>query len=546
MLHDDQRKRKLRCAIYTRKSTEEGLEQDFNSLDAQREACRAYVLSQQHEGWLLDDTPYDDGRYSGGSMERPALQQLLAQVKAKKIDVIVVYKVDRLTRSLADFAKIVDVMDNSGASFVSVTQAFNTTTSMGRLTLNVLLSFAQFEREVTSERIRDKIAASKKKGLWMGGPVPIGYRVQDRKLLVDKTEAEQVRTLFREYLKVGSMRRLTLRLEELGIRTRVRTYKDGRTAGGCTFGVGMLQRLLKNQVYRGMMVHKGNAWSGEHEAIIDKETWDAVQIKIEASIADKRNGVRAEAPSLLTGLVFDEHGRRMTPSHACRGPRRYRYYVTGTEFPKEADKPEMRVPAHDLERAVIDRLCQMLRNKSELAAYYPIEQIERVAGTAAAMAKALADGTSSQIRMLLLDMIERVAVEKKQVQFVLRNNSELGELERPAEISMPAVKVKVGQETRLIVGPDAGNLIVNDKLVRLIAKAFVVRERLVGGEPLDAIATSLGCTKQWAGRLARIGWLDPRMVDEILTGTQPTSLTRKSLCQQSLIGLNWNTAREAN
>ena len=539
MLHDDQRKRKLRCVIYTRKSTEEGLEQEFNSLDAQREACRAYVMSQQHEGWTLDDTPYDDGGYSGGSLDRPALRQILSLVKAKKIDVIVVYKVDRLTRSLADFAKIVEIMDDAGASFVSVTQAFNTTTSMGRLTLNVLLSFAQFEREVTGERIRDKIAASKKKGMWMGGPVPLGYRVQDRKLLIDEAEVEQVRTIFREYLQLGSMRALGDRLEELGIRTRVRVYKSGRTVGGCTFAPGSLQQMLRNKVYRGMMVHKGNAWSGEHEALIDLKLWDAVQALLDKNLSDKNNGARAASPSLLAGIVFDEHDRRLTPSHATRGPRRYRYYVTPTDLHMDSDTPNVRVPAHDLEEAVITRLCGLLRSKSELAAYYPVEQIELIASKASSIAQALDAGSPPDRRNVLQDLIARIIVDRAQISIQLNGDSELGPLENEAIFAIPAVKIKVGQETKLIVGPDAGTIAPNERLVRLIAEGFVVRERLIAGEALDDIASSRGSTKQWAGRLARLGWLAPEIVEAIVSGTQPEALTRRDLSQSANLPIAW-------
>jgi Site-specific recombinases, DNA invertase Pin homologs len=263
-----------RCAIYTRKSSEEGLDQSFNSLDAQREACGAYILSQAHEGWEPIDEIYDDGGYSGGSMERPGLKQLMADVEAGKIDIIVVYKVDRLTRSLADFARIVDVLDKHGASFVSVTQAFNTTNSMGRLTLNVLLSFAQFEREVTGERIRDKIAASKARGMWMGGVVPLGYEVKERKLKFNPAEAERVRHIFNRYLELGSVLALQTELAAHGIRTRPRMLKDGRNYGDKNFSRGALYQMLRNRIYRGEITHRGKSYPGEHEAIIDADTFD--------------------------------------------------------------------------------------------------------------------------------------------------------------------------------------------------------------------------------------------------------------------------------
>jgi DNA invertase Pin-like site-specific DNA recombinase len=267
-------KRTVRCAVYTRKSSEEGLEQSFNSLDAQREACEAYILSQRQEGWRVIETAYDDGGYSGGSMERPALKQLLADIDARKVDIVVVYKVDRLTRSLADFARIVQVFDSRNVSFVSVTQQFNTTSSMGRLTLNVLLSFAQFEREVTGERIRDKIAASKRKGMWMGGRVPLGYDLKDRKLIVNPAEAKQVQEIFRSYLEVGCVRKLRTHLEQRRALSKVRISPSGQKAGGGSHSRGALYKLLANRTYIGEISHKEKAYPGEHEAIIDRELWE--------------------------------------------------------------------------------------------------------------------------------------------------------------------------------------------------------------------------------------------------------------------------------
>jgi len=319
--------RAKRCAVYTRKSTDEGLDQAFNSLDVQREACAAYVLSQRHEGWQLLPETYDDGGYSGGSMDRPGLAQLIADVTAGKVDTIVVYKVDRLTRSLADFAKIVEVLDANGASFVSVTQAFNTTTSMGRLTLNVLLSFAQFEREVTGERIRDKVAASKAKGMWMGGPVPLGYRLGDRKLVIDEAEASTVRHIFTRYSSLKSLADLVEELAHAGVRTRQREYREGRTVGGVLFTKGPLAWLLANRVYVGEVAHKGKVYPGEHEAIVDRDLWDHVQNAMSDNRIERRLG-RGRAPSLLTGLIVDPRGRPMSPTFAVREARRYRYYAT--------------------------------------------------------------------------------------------------------------------------------------------------------------------------------------------------------------------------
>src|SRR5437867_6263550 len=301
-----------RCAIYTRKSSEEGLEQEFNSLQAQCEACEAYIRSQRHEGWVLARTRYDDGGFSGGNMERPALQRLLADIQGGRIDIIIVYKVDRLTRSLADFARLVEIFDAQGASFVSVTQQFNTTSSMGRLTLNVLLSFAQFEREVTGERIRDKIAASKKKGMWMGGIVPLGYDRKDRQLIVLPEEAERVRTIYRLYLECKSVRSLRAELDRREIRSKRTTSQGGRTSSGTSFSRGALYTILKSRLYRGEIVHRGAVYPGQHEAIVPTELWEAAQALLKDNNQAERTGAQAHDPSLLAGLLVDDHGNRMT------------------------------------------------------------------------------------------------------------------------------------------------------------------------------------------------------------------------------------------
>ena len=319
--------RRLRCAIYTRKSTEQGLEQAFNSLDNQREAAEAYIKSQAHEGWRLLPEAYDDGGQSGGSLDRPALQRLLAQVRAGSIDVIVVYKVDRLTRSLSDFARLVELFDAHAVSFVSVTQAFNTTNSMGRLTLNVLLSFAQFEREVTAERIRDKVAASKRKGMRMGGPVPLGYTVRDKKLIVDAHEAEQVRVIFTRYLELSCLRALAEDLRERGITTKLTRRRDGTSRGGVPFRKGSLAYLLHNRSYIGEVIHKGQHFPGEHTPIVPKALFEAVQAVLAARSGPDRIS-RLGLDAMLKGLLFDQHGNRMMPVTTKKGSVRYRYYVS--------------------------------------------------------------------------------------------------------------------------------------------------------------------------------------------------------------------------
>jgi DNA invertase Pin-like site-specific DNA recombinase len=318
----------VRCAIYTRKSTEEGLEQDFNSLHAQREACEAYVKSQASEGWFPNAAEYDDGGYSGGSTNRPGLQRLLTDIRRGEVDVVVVYKVDRLTRSLSDFAKIVDQFDRQKVSFVSVTQAFNTTTSMGRLTLNMLLSFSQFEREITAERIRDKIAASKAKGLWMGGRPPLGYDGVGRKLVINPEEADLVRHIFERYLELGSVLMLTTDLKARDIRSKRWTNKQDELVGGAFFSRGALYHLLANPVYRGAIRHHDLLYENSHPAIVDEVMWSAVRAKLDANVPNLPSTPRLAAASLLRGILFDDEGHAMRTVHCTRRGQRYRYYVS--------------------------------------------------------------------------------------------------------------------------------------------------------------------------------------------------------------------------
>src|SRR6202022_1055161 len=358
----------FRCAIYTRKSSEEGLEQDFNSLHAQRESCDAYIKSQRLEGWTALPSLYDDGGYSGGSTERPALKRLLADIRAGLIDVVVVYKVDRLTRSLADFAKLVELFDRHQVSFVSVTQQFNTTTSMGRLTLNVLLSFAQFEREVTSERIRDKIAASKRKGLWVGGTLPLGYEMKDGKIAIVEEEAELVRWIFRRYLELGSVNELVRDLKEHNIRTRAKRLATGATRGGIPFGRGALYYLLGNHFYIGEVKYKNEILLGEQPPIMDRALFDAVRQKSLAQWSH-RTVVRNKSDQLLTGLLFDDAGHRMVPTHATKAGVRYRYYVSTPFLHGEAKTAPTvsvsRVPAADIEETIVKFLKEHLAAKQD-------------------------------------------------------------------------------------------------------------------------------------------------------------------------------------
>ena len=346
----------VRCAIYTRVSTEHGLDQEFNSLDAQYDAASAYIKSQAHAGWALIRSRYDDGGYSGGSTDRPDLQRLLEDIRARKIDVIVVYKVDRLTRSLADFAKLVELFDAQGVSFVSVTQQFNTTTSMGRLTLNVLLSFAQFEREVTSERIRDKIAASKRKGLWVGGPLPLGYAMKDGKIAVVEDEAERVRLIYRQYLELSGVNALVRDLRDKDIRTKMRLRATGATHGGIPFERGSLFYLLRNRFYIGEVKYKGEILPGEQPAIMDRQLFDAVQQKLTDQWSH-RNHAKSKSDHLLTGMLYDDAGHRMIPTHATKAGIRYRYYVSLPHLKGESKTVSVgsvsRIPATDIEDIIV-------------------------------------------------------------------------------------------------------------------------------------------------------------------------------------------------
>jgi DNA invertase Pin-like site-specific DNA recombinase len=378
--------RKFRCAVYTRKSTDEGLEKEFNTLDAQRESCEAYVASQRAEGWLLVPDRYDDGGFTGGTLERPALQRLLADIEASRIDIIAVNKIDRLSRSLMDFAKLVEVFDRHEVTFVSVTQSFNTTTSMGRLTLNILLSFAQFEREVIGERIRDKFAASRRRGMWMGGRVPLGYDVRDRKLVINEAEAVIVRRAFQGFVDIGSGTKLTAMLRAHGVTTKA----------GKPIDKGDIYKLLNNRTYVGEAAHKGQVYPGEHKPIISRELWDQVHAVLAESPRARANKSRSQSPALLRGLIFGADGRAMSPTHTRRRGRLYRYYVSqavlkGSENPSSSDMVR-RVSAAEIEAAVVRQVRDLLR------------QPEIVIGTWIAAREELPDLTESEVRDALCQL----------------------------------------------------------------------------------------------------------------------------------------------
>ena len=548
-----------RCAIYTRKSTEDGLEQEFNSLDAQYEACKAYALSQTHEGWQLIEARYDDGGFSGGNMERPGLKRLLADVAAGLVDIILVYKIDRLTRALSDFSRIVDVLDKAEASFVSITQAFNTTTSMGRLTLNMLLSFAQFEREVTGERIRDKIAASKKKGIWMGGPVPLGYKVKDRKLLPVKKEAGQVRHIMELYCKLGSVPALVEGLAKEGLRTKVQERASGPHKGGCAYRRGTLYHLLSNPIYRGKLKHKGEVFDGEHEAIVSEELWDEVQFRLKANTSGSSRRKRHEQPSLLTGLIEDSHGRPMTPSHSGKSKKtqRYRYYVTRPDA--LGDKPATRVPANDLEDLVCEHLAKRLGETSFLLDCIGTHE---EAGTMLQLAKRQADlacaslrsGTASAKRKLVCAVISKAALHEEEITVELDESglAETLELETincasdSLKLNIPATRQRSGHQLRLVV-PERGDEAMAEKqaepdlkLATLIHEAFKARDLVLANPTMsmNALAKHDGRCRTRLTRLVEISCLAPRLVEAIAAGKQDEGLTPQALLNRP-IPLDW-------
>ena len=416
---------RLRCAVYTRKSTEEGLDQAFNTLDAQREACEAFIASQAGLGWALVPTLYDDGGISGGTMERPALLQMLDDIKARLIDVVVVYKIDRLTRSLMDFAKIVDILDSSKASFVSVTQAFNTTTSMGRLTLNVLLSFAQFEREVTAERIRDKIAASKKKGMWMGGTVPLGYRSEGRSLAIDDAEAQTVRYLFTRYCELKSVRILAEEALTLNLTARRKVRRDGRMHLTRPFGRGNLYHLLSNPIYIGKIRHKALIHDGNHQPIVDDALFEKVQTLLASQSPTRAQTTNIENTHLLTGILFDETGDRLSPSHASKQGKRYRYYVSNrlvTKRKKASDEGSgWRVPAAEIERMVEREFDQILGNAPRLLdwirPWLSTDIIEAALHEAKAKRAAWGEHTPIQKHQIIQNLFASVTLTPNRIRF---------------------------------------------------------------------------------------------------------------------------------
>jgi site-specific DNA recombinase len=542
--------RALRCAVYTRKSTEEGLDQAFNSLHAQREACEAYVKSQAGEGWSLIRTIYDDGGYSGGSMERPALQALLADIEKGQVDVVIVYKVDRLTRSLTDFAKIVEQFDKRGVSFVSVTQSFNTTTSMGRLTLNVLLSFAQFEREVASERIRDKIGASRRKGMWMGGSVPVGYDVKERKLVPNPEEAAQVRQIFERYAKLKSINELRLELKREGVKSVVKTSANGTKRGGQSFSRGALTHLLRNRAYVGEVAFKGAIYAGEHEGIVERARFDEAQ-----AILDENRRLHIDRPKTrlvfpLIGLIFDDHGHPMTPRHAQKdGNKRYRYYVSRALIDKDRGPAGSipRVPAHTVEEIVMGVMGKVLAGegggKLGASAAPDPEQLRAALRRVELGSKSI---------LLRLDPSRLNADDPSDHISILAQRLGAGstlELDRDHVVVSVLVQIQVRrgmhQITMLGAEPVSSFAQPDQALVKAIVRAHAWLNMLLNGEvtSVDELARASGHDRGYVRRVMSLAFISPTQTASAVDGLQPTVPTLTDLLDLRLPA-SWSKQRQ--
>jgi len=555
---------RVRCAIYTRKSSEEGLEQSFNSLDAQREACEAYILSQRHEGWHAVANRYDDGGFSGGNMERPGLKRLLDDIAAKRVDTVVVYKVDRLTRALADFAKIVEQFDQQGVSFVSVTQQFNTTTSMGRLTLNVLLSFAQFEREVTGERIRDKIAASKRKGMWMGGVVPLGYDLEDRHLVVNPGEANRVKQIFEAYLAEGCVSKLQIYLEKKNIRSKKRVSKTGNASGDNAFARGALYSMLQNRIYLGEIVHKDNSFPGQHPAIVDQNLWDRVQLQFKANLQAERKRPRATSKSLLLGLLYDEVGNRFTPSHATKKGRRYRYYVSQalTKGAAKEQSGPVRLHAEEIEELVLSQLAVILQSAPRVLDILGGSSLDMADTHAIAKVAKEYLASPEKVRSDLPSIVTRIIVRQQKIELQLskqalleaflnhKRNEEVDSsgpaFEDLLSLEADARLRRCGGEVRLVLA-DTTRIKARPvpSLVRAVARAHDWMDRILRGEAPNqrALAKQTGFDERYISRIIPLAFLAPDITEAILEGRQAPNLSLEKCAGE--IPLEWSLQREA-
>ena len=554
----------MRCAIYTRKSSEAGLEQSFNSLHAQREACEAYTKSQAHEGWKLRPTQYDDGGISGGTMERPALQKLIRDIESDLIDVVVVYKVDRLSRSLADFARMVELFEQHNVSFVSVTQHFNTSSSMGRLTLNVLLSFAQFEREVTGERIRDKIAASKKKGMWMGGRVPLGYDAVDKQLIPNEVEVKTIQHIYQRYLALGCVRQLKGELDAEGYVSKVHENGDG----GKSFSRGALYNLLRNQVYIGKVNHKGQAYPGQHQPILAQELWDQVREQLEQNRSRAKQRSAAKSPSLLAGLLFDSNGHPMSPTHTTKGQKRYRYYISQAVLKYEEGEggSVLRVSATNVETVVIKQLKHTLRDSSLItrgakSMALPGEHLEQALTLATKLTSRLEKLTASEKITFFNRVLSKVTLARDSIETHIRLNEVIdllmngtGNLSTPysLEAAEHVVKTPVhlkrrGVETRLIISNEQEETAHADsvKAIRNALKnALRWNQALLKGKAKTI--TELAAEEYYDARylidLLHLAYLAPDIQKAIASGKIPADLTLDKLKKR--LPLSWAAQRQ--
>ena len=548
----------IRCAIYTRKSSEEGLDQAFNSLDAQREACSAYIQSQRHEGWRETPVRYDDGGQSGGTLDRPALEHLLSDIDAGRISMIVVYKIDRLTRSLADFAKLVDRFDAANCSFVSVTQAFNTSSSMGRLTLNVLLSFAQFEREVTAERIRDKIAASKKKGLWMGGSLPLGYdRHSDplrQELIPNPAEAKTVQALFELYDTQPCLNAVSKSASAMGLHTKRRSYSNGRASGGDPFSRGQIHYLLRNPVYRGLIRHKLNVYPGKHAAIINADLWTRVQVKLTAA-ARRQRGEASPGPdkepsagSLLIGKMRDDMNDRLTPTHTQRHGRRHHYYVSNRLISGGTDPSGWRLPARQLERSIGDLVASHIQDCAEQHSLLLSPEAGRSAAVSASACD-LAERVRKSPTRTLPALVASVRLGAGAIAIELETCVLATALSVKGEhlsgdvkaINAPFRTRRRGVETKIITGaltPEPDKTLLRNLVAAHDWAAMIKR-----GIGVTNIAKRTGHSDAFIRTRTQLAFLSPRLQTAILNGTQPEGLTLKSILRAP-VPLDWTAQHE--
>ena len=551
--------KRVRCAIYTRKSSEEGLEQDFNSLDAQREACAAYVLSQASEGWTLLPDRYDDGGISGGTLERPALQRLLADIAQGRLDIIVVYKVDRLTRSLLDFSRLVEAFDAAGTSFVSVTQSFNTTTSMGRLTLNMLLSFAQFEREVTAERIRDKIAASKARGMWMGGTPPLGYKPDGRSLAIIEEHAAIIRDIYERYLATGNVRLVAEQLAAANIGAPVRHRTgSGSPYGGVTFTRGQIHAFLKCPTYVGEIRHQGRVHTALHPPIIDRDTWDAVQRRLAEHVRGARRGPRTASPALLAGLIVDEAGEPLISAHACKGKVRYRYYVARAAHHKGSGSgTSLRIPALEIEAAVAQAVARALDDPLALVANTGLAIRPGDIHPLAERAAQLSHRTAKRDPELLRELIAQVRVLDTTVEvdlavpaLAMRLGLEQdGDSDAPATLTLRADLrlTRTGRAVRLVQGDGLAAASGTDtSLIGLLLKARRWWEVLQEGEiDIKRLAAREGIGASWITRVLRLAFLSPQVLDALLAGKLRAGVDAAVLTATGAVDASWAEQRRA-